>query len=83
MLSNAWAMFADTQQHAGPPPPHAQRMPRNPRYVWSNKIHTQQTKAQMLDLQAVMQQWTMMTQVQSTVVKELGDTLKGVIQKAA
>ncbi|MPM17305.1 hypothetical protein SDC9_63693 [bioreactor metagenome] len=41
------------------------------------------TTAQMLDLQAVMQQWTMMTQVQSTVVKELGDTLKGVIQKAA
>lgn len=41
------------------------------------------TTAQMLELQASMQQWTMMTSVQSTVVKELGDTLKGVIQKAA
>lgn len=39
--------------------------------------------ADMLKLQQVMQQWTMMTQVQSTVVKELGDTLKGIIQKAA
>lgn len=41
------------------------------------------TSADMLSLQADMQQWTMMTQIQSTVVKELGDTMKGVIQKAA
>ena len=41
------------------------------------------TSADMLSLQADMQQWTMMTQIQSTVVKELGDTIKGVIQKAA
>ena len=39
--------------------------------------------ATMLAVQQQLQQWTMMTQVQSTVVKELGDTLKGVIQKAA
>ena len=37
----------------------------------------------MLEVQQQLQQWTMMTQVQSTVVKELGDTLKGVVQKAA
>ena len=53
-----------------------------------NKIKTIQnsdnvTSADMLSLQADMQQWTMMTQIQSTVVKELGDTMKGVIQKAA
>ena len=41
------------------------------------------TSADMLSLQADMQQWTMLTQIQSTVVKELGDTMKGVIQKAA
>ena len=39
--------------------------------------------ATMLEVQQQLQQWTMMTQVQSTVVKELGDTLKGVVQKAA
>ncbi|KAI9903813.1 hypothetical protein N3K66_000342 [Trichothecium roseum] len=44
-------MFAEAQQHTGsPPPPHAQRVPRNPRYVWSTKVYTQRTKAQMLDL---------------------------------
>ena len=39
--------------------------------------------ATMLEVQQQLQQWTMMTQIQSTVVKELGDTLKGVVQKAA
>ena len=37
----------------------------------------------LLKLQQQMQQWTMFTQIQSTVVKEVGDAMKGVIQKAA
>ena len=41
------------------------------------------TTADLLNLQVQMQQWSMFTQIQSTVVKELGDALKGVVQKAA
>jgi len=37
----------------------------------------------MLKVQQEMQQWSMFTQIQSTVIKELSDALKGVIQKAA
>lgn len=37
----------------------------------------------LLNLQQQIQQWTMMTQVQSTLVKEVSDALKGIIQKAA
>lgn len=37
----------------------------------------------LLKLQQQMQQWTMFTQIQSTVVKEVADAMKGVIQKAA
>jgi len=36
----------------------------------------------LLKLQQQTQQWTLMTQIQSTVVKEVGDAMKGVIQKA-
>ena len=38
---------------------------------------------ELLTLQQQVQQWTMFTQIQSTVVKEVGDAMKGVIQKAA
>ena len=38
--------------------------------------------ADLLNMQQQIQQWTMTTQVQSTVVKEVGDALKGIIQKA-
>lgn len=37
----------------------------------------------LLVLQQRMQEWTMFTQLQSTVVKELSDAMKGIIQKAA
>ena len=37
----------------------------------------------LLKLQQQMQQRTMFTQIQSTVVKEVADAMKGVIQKAA
>ena len=40
------------------------------------------TTGDLLALQQQVQQWTMMTQVQSTIVKELSDAMKGVIQKA-
>ncbi|MGV3678134.1 EscF/YscF/HrpA family type III secretion system needle major subunit [Acidovorax sp.] len=41
------------------------------------------TTTDLLKLQQQIQQWTMFTQIQSTVVKEVADTMKGVIQKAA
>lgn len=37
----------------------------------------------MLNMQQQIQQWSMFTQIQSTMVKEISDTMKGVIQKAA
>ena len=37
----------------------------------------------LLVLQQQMQQWTMFTQIQSTIVKDISDAMKGVIQKAA
>jgi type III secretion protein F len=40
------------------------------------------TTADLLKMQQQIQQWTMMTSLQSTVVKEVGDALKGIIQKA-
>lgn len=40
------------------------------------------TSADLLNLQQQIQQWTMMTQIQSTLVKEVSDAMKGVIQKA-
>ncbi|RKK03219.1 type III secretion protein [Pseudoroseomonas wenyumeiae] len=39
--------------------------------------------AEMLALQQQVQQWSMLTQTQSTIVKELSDTLKGIVQKAS
>lgn len=36
----------------------------------------------LLAVQQKLQQWSMLTQVQSTVVKELADALKGIIQKS-
>ena len=35
----------------------------------------------LLKMQQEMQQWTMFTQIQSTLVKEVGDTIKGILQK--
>ena len=37
----------------------------------------------LLSLQQQVQQWTMFTQIQSTIVKEVSEAMKGVIQKAA
>lgn len=37
----------------------------------------------MLSMQQQIQQWTMFTQIQSTIVKEVSDAMKGVIQKAS
>ncbi|WP_142848259.1 EscF/YscF/HrpA family type III secretion system needle major subunit [Telmatospirillum sp. J64-1] len=36
----------------------------------------------LLRMQQMMQEWTMVTQLQSTMVKEIGDALKGIIQKS-
>lgn len=43
---------------------------------------TDPSTADMLVMQQALQQWTLMVQTQSTVVKELGDALKGIVQKA-
>lgn len=37
----------------------------------------------LLLMQQEIQQWSMMIQIQSTVVKELSDSMKGIIQKSA
>ena len=41
------------------------------------------TTGDLLVLQQQIQQWTMLTQIQSTIVKEVGDALKGIVQKSA
>ncbi|MGB3068124.1 MAG: EscF/YscF/HrpA family type III secretion system needle major subunit [Ottowia sp.] len=41
------------------------------------------TQTDLLDMQVGLQKWTMLIQLQSTINKELGDALKGIIQKAA
>ncbi|SEK10174.1 type III secretion protein F [Variovorax sp. OK605] len=41
------------------------------------------TTSDLLGLQQEVQQWNMFTQIQSTLVKEVADAMKGVIQKAA
>ena len=41
------------------------------------------TTADLLSMQQQLTQWTMTTQIQSTITKEVGDALKGIIQKAA
>jgi len=37
----------------------------------------------LLDLQTKVQQWSLMSSLQSTLTKELGDAMKGIVQKAA
>ena len=39
------------------------------------------TSADLLAMQQQVQQWTLVTQIQSTVVKEVADALKGIVQK--
>jgi type III secretion protein F len=43
---------------------------------------TNTSPTELLMLQQDVSKWTMMTQIQSTLVKELSDTMKGIIQKA-
>ena len=40
------------------------------------------TTMDLLQLQSDMAKWTLTTNIQSTLTKELGDALKGIIQKA-
>ena len=40
------------------------------------------TAEDLLAVQTSLQQWTLMIQVSTTVNKELGDALKGIVQKA-
>lgn len=47
-----------------------------------SKLGVNPTTTDLLNLQQQIQQWTMVTQIQSTLVKEISDTMKGVIQKA-
>jgi len=39
------------------------------------------TSADLLAMQQQVQQWTLITQIQSTVIKEVADALKGIVQK--
>lgn len=40
------------------------------------------SSADLLKMQASLQQWTMLIELQSTITKELGDALKSIIQKS-
>lgn len=40
------------------------------------------TSGDLLQVQTDLQKWTLATNIQSTLTKELGDALKGIIQKA-
>jgi len=40
------------------------------------------SQADMLQMQQQMQQWTILIDIQSTITKQIADSLKGVIQKA-
>ena len=47
-----------------------------------SKLGANPSTTDLLNLQQQIQQWTMVTQIQSTLVKESSDAMKGVIQKA-
>lgn len=47
-----------------------------------SKLGANPSTTDLLNLQQQIQQWTMVTQIQSTLVKEISDAMKGVIQKA-
>jgi type III secretion protein F len=40
------------------------------------------TAQELLEAQTKMQQWSLQSQLQSSMVKEIGDALKGIVQKA-
>jgi type III secretion protein F len=44
---------------------------------------TNASTTDLLQLQVDVQKWTLISSIQSTVVKDLGDALKGIIQKAS
>ncbi len=48
-----------------------------------NSLGDSPSTADLLGLQQQVQQWTMFTQIQSTIVKEVSEAMKGVIQKSA
>ena len=47
-----------------------------------SKLGANPSTTDLLNLQQQIQQWTMVTHIQSTLVKEISDAMKGVIQKA-
>lgn len=48
-----------------------------------NNLGDNPSTGDLLNLQAQVQQWTMFTQIESTIVKDVSDAMKGVIQKAS
>ncbi|WP_153099980.1 EscF/YscF/HrpA family type III secretion system needle major subunit [Paraburkholderia hayleyella] len=48
-----------------------------------NALGKTPTQESLLLLQQKMQTWSMLVSLQATVIKEIGDTLKGIIQKSA
>lgn len=45
-------------------------------------LPTNPSTSDLLVIQSQVQQWTLATDIQSTITKTLGDALKGIIQKA-
>lgn len=46
------------------------------------KVGNEPSSVQLLDLQQQVQQWTLMVSIQSTMAKQVGDSMREVIQKA-
>jgi type III secretion protein F len=46
------------------------------------KVGAEPSSVQLLDLQQQVQQWTLMVSIQSTMAKQVGDSMREVIQKA-
>jgi type III secretion protein F len=47
-----------------------------------NGLGPSATAQDLLQAQTKMQQWTLQSQLQSAMIKEIGDALKGIVQKA-
>lgn len=48
-----------------------------------NTTGSEMSTQDLLMVQAKLQEWTLMSQLNSNLVKEIGDTLKSIVQKAA
>jgi type III secretion apparatus needle protein len=48
-----------------------------------NSSSAEMNAQELIMMQAKLQEWTLMSQLNSNLVKEIGDTLKSIVQKSA